>query len=356
MRILEFPKPVELKYQEKVKKLTDQILSLSIALKHIPINSAQKQAIFHQELLKSSLFSAKIEGNQLTLIQAKQIDFSNSKEKSALEISNVLRARNKILSIPNKLKLNNILNIHKTVMKNLHQNAGDLRSESSAIFDQYGNVVYLTPSPEEVGVMTKVFLKEVNKKHKNTAEQLITIAQSHYYFEKIHPFLDGNGRTGRILTHFQLYNTELFDDFALPIEEYLNKNKSQYYDLLEKNTTQIPNFVVFFLEAIVWSLEKLFEDIKNVDQHISAQEESNLSGIKNKQIQQLLPRRQEIIRILADHPYSSFDFISRRFATLPKRTLSYDIAQLVKKNLVIKHGKTKGVVYSVTNEFKMGLK
>lgn len=389
MRILEFPTPVEPKYQEKINQLTNKILSLSVSLKHIPINSTQKQAIFHQELLKSSLFSAKIEGNQLTLVQAKQIDLANPKEKSALEISNVLRARNKISIIPKQLKTINILNIHKIVMKNLYHNAGKFRSESSAIFDQYGNIVYLTPSPEEVEKMTVIFLEKVNQKYSNNSDnpsvkntqdnqgilsnyanqntksiqdQLVTIAQSHYYFEKIHPFLDGNGRTGRILTHYQLYNTGLFDDFALPIEEYLNKNKSQYYDLLEKNSTRVATFVIFFLDAVIWSLEKLFEDIKNIHETINTnqislnnstledEENNNISTKnRNKQLQELLPRRQEIIRILADHPHSSFDFISRRFASIPKRTLAYDIAQLVKKDLVIKHGKTRGVVYSMAS-------
>jgi Fic family protein len=349
MRILEFPTPIKLKDTLKIKKLTNEILSLSVALKHIPLNSTQKQAIFHQEILKSSLFSAKIEGNQLTLIQAKQIDLSNPQKKSQLEISNVIKARNKIAAIPKKIKISNILYIHKTIMKNLHKNAGNIRSESSAIFDQYGNIVYLTPNPEEIDVMLISFLKKINNECKNPEDQLVTIAQSHYYFEKIHPFLDGNGRTGRILTHYQLYNTELFADFALPIEEYLNLNKSEYYDLLEKNTTRVSSFVTFFLEAVVWALKKLLEDIKNIEKTTNDQlnnDNNNNNNNNNKETQELLPRRQEILKIIEDHQYSSFDFISRRFASIPKRTLAYDIAQLVKKDFIIKHGKTRGVVYS----------
>lgn len=58
-------------------------------------------------------------------------------------------------------------------------------------------------------------------------------------------------------------------------------------------------------------------------------------------------KRQEIIAIIQDHPYISFDAIARRFPTVPRRTLAYDVMQLVKQGLIIKHGVTRGACYSV---------
>ncbi|PIX81177.1 MAG: hypothetical protein COZ34_04605 [Candidatus Pacebacteria bacterium CG_4_10_14_3_um_filter_34_15] len=343
MRILKFPVKINPSNSKKLQLLVDKIIILAKALQHIPINNVQKQNIFHQELLKSSLFSAKIEGNQLTLIQAQQIDLTNPRKKSHLEVSNVLKARSKIKKIPEQLEISHLQNLHQVIMHKLLDNAGKLRLESSAIFDQFGNIVYLTPSPEEIKLMLQSFLKNINQKYEDLNQQLFVVAQSHYYFEKIHPFLDGNGRTGRILTHYLLCRLKFFGDFVLPLDEYFNQNRSKYYRLLEKNTTNVFEFVKFFLEGIVWSLEKLLEDISNLDDQNVFDE----SAITKQKIINLLPRRQEILQIVTDHEYCSFNFISRRFSTIPKRTIANDISQLVKQKLMIKHGQTRGVVYSV---------
>lgn len=64
-------------------------------------------------------------------------------------------------------------------------------------------------------------------------------------------------------------------------------------------------------------------------------------------IEKLLPRRREVYETVKNHPYITFDSLSRRFVGTPKRTLAYDLEQLVKAQLVIKHGVTRGVCYSV---------
>ena len=130
-----------------------------------------------------------------------------------------------------------------------------------------------------------LFLEKIHSTLVDTREQIILAAQSHYYFEKIHPFIDGNGRTGRILTHYQLKKTQLFADLAIPFEEYFNTHKSEYYEFLDQNTTDIENFIVFFFEALVWALKKLLETIQNNEIQTNDDEKNNL-----------LPRRKEAER------------------------------------------------------------
>lgn len=60
----------------------------------------------------------------------------------------------------------------------------------------------------------------------------------------------------------------------------------------------------------------------------------------------LIPRRQEILAVLQDHPFLSFDGIMRRFPRISKTTLTYDVYQLVRQGLVIKHGVTRGACYT----------
>lgn len=60
----------------------------------------------------------------------------------------------------------------------------------------------------------------------------------------------------------------------------------------------------------------------------------------------LAPRRQEILNIIADHPYLSFNTLARRFPGIPRRTLAYDVFKLLQAKLVMKHGVTRGACYT----------
>lgn len=337
--MLQFPNIPEIKATTLAKSL-QQIDILSQALRHIPLQEQTKTKIFHQQLLKSALFSARIEGNSLTLVAANQENFDQTKNKQKQEISNVLQALNFIKSFE-KITLTGLCQVHQKIMRNLNADAGKLRSEGSAIFDQFGNVVYLTPEPTEMKEMLKNWLKQAQVSPKKSWQtQLLKIACCHYYFEKIHPFLDGNGRTGRVALQWQLQKLGLFGDFTFPIDQFFDDKRNLYYNFLEKNTRNIDSFVEFFLEGISWALEKLLEDIKNSDK---------AEAIERKQdntLDNLLPRRKEIYLIIADHPYISLDTIARRFLEIPRRTLAYDLQQLIKAKLVVKQGATRGVVYT----------
>jgi len=318
-----------------------QIELLSQVLIHLPVANQHKLHIFHQQTLKSALFSAKIEGNTLSLIEVNDLDQSSYKNREKREISNVLQALSWLKNMT-QLDEDNLKNLHQKVMDQLNADAGKFRSETSAIFDQYGNVVYLTPDPQEMRQMLAIWYSQVQFGKETTWQQkLLNIACSHYYFEKIHPFLDG---TGRAVLQWQLQQLNLFNDFILPIEQFFDTKRSNYYQFLEKNSRQQREFVEFFLTGIIRSLEQLLTDIKEFANDTMSEEQTLL--------RQLLPRRREIFHIIEDHPYSTLNSIWRRFPRLPKRTLSYDLQQLVKAQLLNKHGSTKGVVYT-TKRFKL---
>jgi len=341
--MLQFPKSISIKNYDKIFRKIDILASACL---YLPLEELNKTKFYRLQTLKSSLFSAKIEGNTLTLVEAKeigQLDLSKTKDKSKLELSNLLNAHQWLgNNKPEKFSVELLLKLHSLVMRDLVPNAGKFRYESSAIYDSYGNVVYLTPSPPEMKEMLNILLEKVNFNFVNNwQEELLNSIFVHYYFEKTHPFFDGNGRVGRLLLKYQLSKISLLSYVILPIEEYFEKNKTEYYYFLDKNTRKHAEFAEFFLEGIIWALEKFLGDFKaeisltetNVGKH------SSLS---------LMPRREEILNIVRDHPLISLDGIARRFTTIPRRTLAYDVNQLIKKNLIIKHGETRGACYSAS--------
>lgn len=333
--MLQFPKTTQ--YSSFTKEI-QQIKILSQTLKNFPIQDFQLKNIFHQQLFKSSLFSAKIEGNTLTLANTRNINLNNPKQKKEQEVSNIAKAHHSLDQLK-KIELTKLKQLHQIILKNLPGNSGKIRNEVSAIFDQTGAAVYITPDRETVDQMLQILFSKLNSIPDTLTAQLHLAINCHYYYEKIHPFVDGNGRLGRILLHWQLKKFYFLGDNILPIEEYFNKHRQVYYLHLEKNSTNTKDFFKFFLDGIIWSLQKQLEEIKSLAQ----------KNPQEKQLQSLLPRRQEIIHILHDHHYCSLDFIARRFPTMARRTIQYDLQKLVEKGLVIKHGQTRGVVYRVKN-------
>ena len=287
-----------------------------------------------KSLLKSSLFSARIEGNKLNY---EGIRFGEERLKTSslekIEVFNIFKAFSWIYSSrsPKRLTKNLILRLHKVVMKNLSSSpAGVFRKEPGAIFNQAGIAVYLAPSLLEIPFL----MKELVKQTKCSKEPFpVKAAIFHFSFEKIHPFLDGNGRVGRLLAVFILKQGGFDFRGLLSLEEYLEKNRESYYELLAIGKKDITVFVEFFLEAVAQQGEKTIAGLKDIDQE--GEEDS------------LLPRRREILEIIKDHQVVSFDFLRRRFSKVAQSTLHYDLRKLREEGFVRKLGSTRGVRYSV---------
>lgn len=300
---------------EITQKLT-QIEALKIVVSQYPPNPERLSSLRRQNLLKSAVYSARIENIKAQI--------NDPRVHRQLEIQNLLRgyqqaARKQVLS------LSLIKNFHKLVLKNISPYAGSFRTEPWAIYNQAGIAVYLAPLHTQLPILMSDYVSYVKSLNIPTP---VVSAIAQFIFEKIHPFADGNGRVGRLIS-YHLLNASGYDFSGLSVfEEYTDKNRDLYYEALTPNNN-MTLFINYFLDSIISSVHDSLEILKNPDTG---------SG--------LLPRRQEILDIIADHPQCSFDFIHRRFSGIPKSTLHFDLQQLQKSHLLIKHGTSRGSVYS----------
>jgi Fic family protein len=161
---------------------------------------------------------------------------------------------------------------------------------------------------------------------------LIRAAVGHFAFEKIHPFVDGNGRVGRLISQFIIDNRAENFSGLLPFEEQIENSREVYYSLLANEGRDITEFVEYFLERLNLAADKIIGQLK-------------LSPKEIKPEDTLLPRRKEIVQLLRDHHDMSFDQIHRRFFAIRPNTLRNDLRQLTKQKIIIKLGATRGVVY-----------
>lgn len=319
--------PPQYKLTPKISQLLASIEASKQVIEAIDIPREVETNIRRQSTLKSSLFSARIEGNTLTL---DRITTASSKDKEKIEVFNILKALEMARRQHENLKIHDILKLHEVIMSGLTSDLDKFRQEASAIFNMTGVAVYLPPSPKKIKPLMEELLKFANSQK----EQFVPIraALAHFTFEKIHPFLDGNGRVGRVLLQMVLQQGGYSMKGLLSIEEYLDNHRSLYYQGLEQNEKDVTGYLEFMLEAI----DQTAQEVKKIILQKKGAEPEDF----------LLPRRAEILSIIREHKMVSFDQIHRRFMAVNERTLRYDLKKLADAGLIKKLGTTKGVYYT----------
>lgn len=313
----------------KISQLLSSIEASKAVIDSITIVPEIEQNIRRTSSLKSSLFSARIEGNTLTM---EDVQIRSSKDQKKIEVFNILKALTFIQQRRGRdLSSKDIFRLHEIVLEGLEgkEGRGKVRSETNAIFNSAGIAIYLPPPPKQVPGLLEKLLKFIN----NDKEVFVPIraALAHYAFEKIHPFMDGNGRVGRLVIQSVMAKGGYGMKGLLSLEEYLDNHRSVYYKMLEEPERDVSDYVEFMLEAIADTAAQAQKQVQ----------EKQLVEVEDY----LLPRRAEILNIIKDQRLVNFDQIRRRFMAVNERTLRYDLKQLQDAGLIRKRGTTKGVYY-----------
>jgi len=279
-------------------------------------------------ILKSALFSARIEGNPLTLEEVTTKKDELSEDISKREVFNLASLYEQIDTFVSRSVSKELLKeIHAQALDGISHRAGYYRVEESAIWNQAGIAVYIAPPPQKIFLLLDELVAWIENVKEHPA---IVAAVAHIWFEKIHPFDDGNGRVGRFFSAILLSKGGYGFGGMVPVEEYLEKFREDYYRELGKDIQDITSFVEFFITGLISQIRTSLEESEKV------QVSDTLS---------LLPRRAELVAIIRDHKSISFDFLVRRFRSIPTRTLHYDISQLIKSGYIRKRGTTRGAIY-----------
>ena len=210
---------------------------------------------------KEAVLSSQIEGTQSSLSDL--LLFENESEPSAfiddvVEVSNYVAAMDyglrKIKELPISLRL--IREIHKKLMSKGRGSAnqpGEFRTSQNWIGGtRPGNARFVPPPPDELMDCLDSFEKFFYDKNVNLPV-LVKAALIHVQFETIHPFLDGNGRLGRLLITFMLCQEGLLKEPLLYLSLYFKTHRKIYYDLLQsvRETGDWESWISFFLDGVI---------------------------------------------------------------------------------------------------------
>ncbi len=315
----------------KISQLLSSIEANKEVINSIVIPPEIETNIRRKSVLKSSLFSARIEGNTLTI---DGLTTRPTKDQKKVEVFNILKAFNLLFAKKNKdITIKDILEYHSIIMDGLSEKKGLFRTEVSAIFNTSGIAIYMPPPPRQILNLIEKLLTFTNSQKEPFVP--VRACLTHFAFEKIHPFLDGNGRIGRLLIQAILHKEGYGMKGMLSLEEYLDNHRSLYYRMLENSEKDVTDYLEFMLEAI----SQTSEQAKN---QVLEKEKLDAKDF-------LLPRRAEILSIIEDHILVNFDQIRRRFMGINERTLRYDLKKLTDGGFIKKRGTTKGVYYEAKN-------
>lgn len=140
-----------------------------------------------------------------------------------------------------------------TGVRGEHKTPGEFRiSQNWTGGSMPSKAVYVPPPHTEIAELLTDFEKFINNEEIDTPD-LIKIAILHYQFESIHPFLDGNGRIGRLLIPLYIQSKGMLNKSCLYISDYIERNKDEYYDCLTRVRTQndMIGWIKFFLTAVI---------------------------------------------------------------------------------------------------------
>jgi len=200
------------------------------------------------------------------------------------------------------LRVNDIVSIQQKLIKN----TAGIRNTPGTVLknDKTGEVVYTPPQGKiEILDLLSNFINYLNQ-NDNNLSPLISLAILHYQFESIHPFYDGNGRTGRILNILYLILNGLIDKPILYLSSYIIKNKPEYYRLLNQTnkTGNWEEWILFLLKAVEYTSKDTIDRISKIKNQL----DKTIIEVQTKS-----PKiyKKELVELLFEQPYSKIEFV-----------------------------------------------
>jgi Fic family protein len=278
--------PALLSQVEQVAALRERILTAAVQVPWIP-------ALQKDTRIRNAHSSTAIEGNPLTLEQVRAIEEGReipaTAQRPRREVANYFAGLRFVEKNAQRRAIG-----HAEVLKLHRIMAGEVMDQGTA--GQYRTIrvkvgSYVAPPPERVQPMMSQLLEWWNKQAAEISP-ILTSAIVHHQFETIHPFADGNGRTGRMLSLWEHYRRGFDNHHIFSIDEFYWEDRPRYYAALEKvrrESDDLTSWLEYSAEGLRRTLERVWTRIQKLTAHAG----------KTKLV--LRPKQEQLLHLLREH-------------------------------------------------------
>jgi Fic family protein len=262
--------------------------------------------------------------------------FASKSNEYDPQTKEVLRYKEALWEGYNKLRKNNLLttNLFVSIFQKIKETTAGIRNTpGTKISTSTGQIIYTPPEGENLIRDKLANLEEYINSGDDKTDPLIKLAVIHYQFEAIHPFTDGNGRTGRIINILYLVQQKLLELPVIYLSRYIIDNKDDYYDLLKSVTEKNDwtPWILYILKGVLNTAEATVNkivDIKNLLDETLVNMKSRLPGrIYSK----------ELIELLFTQPYCKVEFVVNN--GIAKRQTAAEYLKEIEKTGLLKSKK-----------------
>lgn len=233
-----------------------------------------------------------------------------------------------------QVKQNGLLtnNLIKEIQSKLEQNNAGFRTQmGTSLKNNTGDIIYVPPqNKDDILDLMRNLEEFINNNAMSDFDPLIKMAIIHYQFESIHPFYDGNGRTGRIIIILYLILNNLIDIPILYLSRYIIRHKADYYRVLQsvRDNNDWESLILYLLEGI----EEISQETITIIQSIKSQ----MAHYK-KELRTKLPNlySQELLNNLFKNPYTKIEFLQKDL-NITRQTASKYLNQITDIGLLDK--------------------
>jgi len=335
-------------YTNKIVDNLTQIAAARELILNSPLIPQWGVTLRREAMIHSAHSSTSIEGNRLSLEQVSELALGKdvtAMRKDKQEVMNYLKVLENLNKHTTRKKITetDILQIHKKLTKETLDNPADCgmyRNRYVVVANRItGTIKFRPPSNAEVPGLVKDLLDWLNSPAANELDPVIESGIAHYEFVRIHPFVDGNGRTARVLAALILYLRGFDTKQFFCLDDYYDSDRQAYYKTLQRidqGTLDLTPWLEYFSEGVKAS-------INTVKERVIRLSSERLRKAKKGQIA-LTERQMRIVEFINQQGKITNRDMRQMFKLSDEGALK-EINKLLKLGVIKSHGKGRSLFY-----------
>lgn len=339
------------KYTNKIVRNLTAIAASRTFVLNAPLVPKWEVSLRREAMLRSAHSSTAIEGNPLSLEEVSKLAAGRDiivRRKDKQEVLNYLKALEMMPDFAGRepFTVKDFLKLHKTVTDKTLENPKDegvFRNRDVFVGNRFtGEVVYKPPSTDKVSLLVDSFLNWFNSKEVIEIDSVIHAGITHYEIVRIHPFIDGNGRTARVMATLILYKKGFDVKRFFSLDDYYDHDRNSYYNALksvDQKTLDITGWLEYFTDGVAVSIKAVKDKVIGLSKNIKYLKERGQIALTERQM-------RIVEEIIEKGKITNREM--RQIFNISDEAVRKEINKLIKLGVLKSEGKGRSAYYALS--------